>query len=427
LTFLQSTKSIKNIIYPISILFNSIFFKVMMRYLLKLIPLLTLSGLLTACSIVPRDGPTQSEIRSNAQTSTGDSHERLPYALVNLAPSILNAANQATTAATPSFGQLPRQNSASQNVRISVGDVITVTIFEAASGGLFIPSEAGSRSGNFVQVPSQQVDSSGFIDVPYAGSVKVGGSTARAASAVIAKRLASRAIEPQVVLSLNERKGNNVNVLGEVNQPARFALDPGGVRLTGAIARAGGSKHPAYETIITIQRGSNTYRSMLSSIIRNPSQNVEIYSGDTVYLSREPKYALIFGATSDGNNGNTRKINFDNDVMTMAEGLAKANGLVSTRADPRALFVFRTETKKYLNSIGVDTSSYATNQVHTVYAVDLSTADGMFLINQFNLRDKDVIVASDSATVDYLKFINIVNQTLLTPSSASVSVINATK
>ncbi len=397
------------------------------RAVFKTILNLTALSLLTACAIVPRDGPTQTEIRSGAQTYTDDVPERLPYALIKLAPSILGAANQATAAATPSFGKLPGSNTASQNIRISVGDVVTVTIFEAASGGLFIPSEAGARAGNFVQVPSQQVDSSGFIDVPYAGSVRVAGSTARAASAVIAKRLASRAIEPQVVLSLNERKGNNVNVLGEVNLPARFPLDPGGVRLTGAIARAGGSKHPAYETIVSIQRGSQTYRSILSSIVKNASQNVEVYSGDTIYLSREPRYALMFGATSEGNTGNTRKVSFDNDTMSMAEGLAKVNGLTSTRADPRAVFVFRIETKHYLNSIGVDISNYGTNQIPTVYTVDLSTADGMFMINQFNLRDKDIIVASDSASVDYLKFVNIVNQTFLTPSSAGAAIANASK
>ncbi len=395
--------------------------------ILQVNSLLFLAAFLTACASVPRDGPTIAEIRNNAQNFAPETSERLPYALINLSPSVLGVANTATAAASPSFGVLPRQNVASQNVRISVGDVVTVTIFEATSGGLFIPNEAGARAGNFVQVPSQQVDSSGFIDVPYAGSVRVAGSTARAASSVIAKRLASRAIEPQVVLSLNERKGNNVSVMGEVNLPARFPLDPGGVRLMGAIAKAGGSKHPAYETIVTIQRGANTYRSTLSSIVRSSSQNIEIYGGDTIYLSREPKYALIFGATPDVTAGGSRKITFDNDTMSMAEGLAKANGLSSTRADPRAVFVFRVETKKYLTSVGIDTSGYATNQIPTVYAVDLSTADGMFLINQFNLRDKDVIVASDSAIVDYLKFINIINQTLLVPSSATSAAIAASK
>jgi polysaccharide biosynthesis/export protein len=401
--------------------------RVFSNFSIKLCSISLLLVALSACAVVPRDGPTLSEIRSNAQNTSPETSERLPYALVNLSPSVLGVANAATAAASPSFGVLPRQNAASQNVRISVGDVVTVTIFEATSGGLFIPSEAGARSGNFVQVPSQQVDSSGFIDVPYAGSIKVAGSTARAASGVIAKRLASRAIEPQVVLSLNERKGNNVSVMGEVNLPARFPLDPGGVRLMGAIAKAGGSKHPAYETIVTIQRGANTYRSTLSSIVRSATQNIEIYGGDTIYLSREPKYTLIFGATPDVTAGGSRKITFDNDIMSMAEGLAKANGLSSTRADPRAVFVFRIETKKYLASVGLDTSQFATNQIPTVYAVDLSTADGMFLMNQFNLRDKDIIVASDSAIVDYLKFINIINQTFLVPSSATNAAISAAK
>jgi hypothetical protein len=39
-------------------------------------------------------------------------------------------------------------------------------IFEAEAGGLFVPSEAGARPGNFVTLPEQIVDSNGNITVP---------------------------------------------------------------------------------------------------------------------------------------------------------------------------------------------------------------------------------------------------------------------
>ena len=41
---------------------------------------------------------------------------------------------------------------------LGVGDVVSVTIFEAEAGGLFLPSEAGARPGNFVTLPDQIVE-----------------------------------------------------------------------------------------------------------------------------------------------------------------------------------------------------------------------------------------------------------------------------
>ncbi|WP_246791535.1 polysaccharide biosynthesis/export family protein [Bradyrhizobium commune] len=55
--------------------------------------------------------------------------------------------------------------------------MVAVTIFESTAGGLFIPAEAGTRSGNFVSLPNQNVDSAGNISVPYAGAVKAAGRT----------------------------------------------------------------------------------------------------------------------------------------------------------------------------------------------------------------------------------------------------------
>jgi polysaccharide biosynthesis/export protein len=55
--------------------------------------------------------------------------------------------------------------------------VVSVTIFEAEPGGLFVPSDAGARPGNFVTLPDEVVDTNGTITVPYAGKIRAVGRT----------------------------------------------------------------------------------------------------------------------------------------------------------------------------------------------------------------------------------------------------------
>jgi polysaccharide export outer membrane protein len=62
-------------------------------------------------------------------------------------------------------------------ITLGIGDVVSVTIFEAEPGGLFVPSEPATRPGNFVTLPSQVVDTNGNITVPYAGTIRARGRT----------------------------------------------------------------------------------------------------------------------------------------------------------------------------------------------------------------------------------------------------------
>jgi protein involved in polysaccharide export with SLBB domain len=63
-----------------------------------------------------------------------------------------------------------------RGITLGIGDVVSVTIFEPP-GGLFVPSDAGARPGNFVTLPNQIVDSNGNITVPYAGTIPAAGRT----------------------------------------------------------------------------------------------------------------------------------------------------------------------------------------------------------------------------------------------------------
>ena len=88
------------------------------------------------------------------------------------APAKASARTQCGPNASKVFSRRPPRG-----ITLGIGDIVSVTIFEAEAGGLFLPSEAGARPGNFVTLPDQIVDSDGNITVPYAGTIRAAGRT----------------------------------------------------------------------------------------------------------------------------------------------------------------------------------------------------------------------------------------------------------
>jgi hypothetical protein len=57
--------------------------------------------------------------------------------------------------------------------------------------------------------------------------------------------------------------------------------------------------------------------------------------------------------------------------------------------------------------------------IPTVYSVDLNTADGVFMMSHLQLTNRDVVVASNAATVEFLKYLNVVTQISIPPYNFS--------
>jgi len=359
---------------------------------------------MTGCAgVIPMDAPDTAAVHENAAIITEPSAP-LPYILMPVNPAVLSATNAITNATGMSFASVP--GGGYREAPISVGDILTVTVFEAQAGGLFIPGEAGVRSGNFVDIPRQQVDQSGSINIPYAGSIKVAGLNPRAVSNIIRERLKDRAIEPQVVVAVAEQRGNQVSVLGEVNSPSRFPIDPGGLHLLAAIAKAGGPKFPDYEVTVTLKRGNRTYTQYVSSVVQRPSEDVLLTPGDVVFLTRVPRVFMAFGSTpSPGSIGgtNNRRFSFENAEMSLAEALAKAGGLDGSRANSKSVFVYRFEPKRLMESVGLNVAGFPMVQVPAIYKFDMSKPDGWFQADSFRMRDHDVISVAESPSTEFIK------------------------
>ena len=352
--------------------------------------------------LLPASGPNSIVVRS------GGTWNGPPYGLVKLTPQVVKILQE--------FG--PRSLSAifgdrrpPPEVTFGIGDVIAVSIFEAAAGGLFIPAEASVRPGNFITLPNQPVDTKGFISIPYAGLVPAAGKTPAQVEREIVDRIKNRAIEPQAVVSLVTANSSLITVIGEINQSfstsptGRLPANPSGERIVDVITRAGGLRDQMQDLWVVLERQGRRSSVPFGSLIYEPGNNIWAWPGDTIYLYREPQSYLVFGATgaqaqlgfTGGNASSAWRV-------TLAEGVANAAGLIDVQADPGSVFLYRREPRELAEKLGVDCSKMDGPNVPVVYSVSFVDPAGYFLASQVQLHDKDIIFAANAQSLEVTKF-----------------------
>jgi len=374
---------------------------------------------LTSCTALPRSGPSHHDIDSQATTKLVASHKKagIDYALVDITRNVASFFDYSIISSLEQgFGV---GKTSAPDVPLGIGDVVQVTIFEAQSGGLFIPEDAGSRPGNYITLPSQTVDREGMIFVPYAGAIKAGGRAVSAVQTEIEQRLANRAIEPQVVITTSESRSNVIAVLGDVNSPAQMDLSPAGERVLDIIARAGGLTASGYETYVTIERRGKKATVLFRTLIDKPAENIYVRPGDVIYINRERRTYLAFGAS--GLNG---RIDFEDSNLTVGEALAKAGGLLDGRADPSQVFLYREVDRDTLVKAGVDVSGFTSDVIPTVFRANLRDPATFFAVQQFKMKDKDIIYVSNSDSTELTKFLGVVNDVSNTAANVSSDTVS---
>ncbi|ARN81242.1 sugar ABC transporter substrate-binding protein [Methylocystis bryophila] len=349
---------------------------------------------LSGCEIFPTSGPANLEIRGG-QRDPGS----LPYGLVKVTPGVIEILAKETVKLSATFGD----ERPPKEIRFGIGDVVGVTLFEAGSGGLFIPSEAGVRPGNFVTFPNQSVDANGYITIPYAPPIQTKGRTPPEVQRSIVEALKNRAIEPQVIVTLVEQRTSMISVLGDVNSPARFPANAAGEHLLDAITRAGGPKSQGFDEWVTLERAGRRATVPFGAVVYEPANNIYVHPNDTIYIYREPQTFLAFGALGFGGQDSGAQKPFDAWHITLAEAVAKSGGLKNDLADPGAVFLYRGETRRVAEMLGVDCAAFDGPIIPVVYLVNFRDPAGFFFAKEFAMRNKDVIYVSNSLSVETAK------------------------
>ncbi|MGB6892071.1 MAG: polysaccharide biosynthesis/export family protein [Xanthobacteraceae bacterium] len=396
-----------------------------MRAAHRFISIVTIgAALLTAgCGtlLMPAAGPQSLTIRA------GQAWNGPPYGLVRVTPDVIKILDEyGPQTLTAVFGD----RRPPPEIKFGIGDVVSVTIFEAAAGGLFIPSEAGVRPGNYVTLPNQPIDTKGFISVPYAGLVPAAGKTPSQVDQEVVDRIKNRAIEPQVVVALVTQNTSLISVIGEVNSTftataGRVPAEPAGERLLDVITRAGGIKDQGQDMWVVLERQGRRAAVPFGALIYEPGDNIWAWPGDTIYLYKEPQTFLAFGAS-----GTQGEFPFSAGTgssawrMTLAEGVAAAGGLLDLQADPGSVFLYRREPRELAERLGVDCSKMDGPTVPVVYSVSFADPAGYFLATKIQMHNKDVIFAANSQSVEIEKFTTFLNALVSVPQNVSATGAN---
>lgn len=376
-------------------------------------PLVCAAALALAGCLTPSSGPQYSMIYENA----GGDGVRPNYELIEYDPALLELLK--LRAHDTLVGHFRDGRAGAARIKVGVGDVLGISVYEAAAGGLFTPAASDTlRQGNYVALPQQVVDEDGTISMPFAGRIPVKGKSTKEIEKIVVSRLNDRAIEPQIVVSVLESRSSLYSVLGDVNSPGRFAVNWVGDRLLDGISRAGGPKWPDYETSITLTRGGKTATAMLQTAVRNPQENIYLKPGDSVYIRREPRFYTALGAT-----GRSGQYPIDVPRLTLAESIGRAQGLLDTQADPTGVFLLRWESPQILRKMGRAVEGYDTKRIPTIYHFDIQNPNHMLASQQIDVLDKDVVYVTNAATVETRKALAVLADMSYITLNASSSMV----
>jgi polysaccharide biosynthesis/export protein len=375
---------------------------------------------LTACSLLPSSAPTIRELTS-AEATRG----KLNYFLVDMDPGVATAlADYRSAGLAKSFGV----GGYKPALVLRPGDTVAITVFEVSSPlSLFgppgpaeptLPGQSGGATGlpsgppggRSATLPTQFVELDGSVAIPYAGRVKVAGMTPARAARTIEQALQGKALQPQVVVTPVATELNLVTVGGDVGRPGAIVLTVRGERMLDVIAAAGGAKYESYDCDVQLIRGGRVATVNLRRIVDEPAENVRVQPGDNVFVSYNPRSFSVLGSAPK-----VSHYNFGYEQVSLAEALARSGGANDIISNIGGIYLFRYEPKELIRRIlppndprQADLAALPADGHHPVaYHVNLRQAQGYFLSQAVQMRDKDTILVTDAAAVELQKMLGI--------------------
>lgn len=172
-----------------------------------------------------------------------------------------------------------------ETYRLTKYDVLDIQLVGFSS---FASTDTTKDSG----LNNVMVGPDGYVQLPYAGSVKLAGLTLDEAREVLSERLRRYLRFPDMSVIVKEYGVRKVYVMGEVKTPGIHELAADTLNAYAAISSAGGITKRGRSTQVQVLRvvGDTMYykRLNLKSYIKKHdlTQNVVLQDGDIVYVSR---------------------------------------------------------------------------------------------------------------------------------------------
>lgn len=329
---------------------------------------------LVACTL-PRGAALQGEITRNQDDIDA------PFMVVPI-----NRANLPQLKTWPATGweghyhwfQAPRGPKSNS---IRPGDQIDLVIWDNQANSLLTSPEQKS-----VRMDGLRVSPSGTVFVPYLDEVRISGMSPEGAREKISSELELVVPDAQVQLSFTSGPDNSVDAVRGFRQPGTYPMPNRNFSILSLISQAGGITDNLENPLVRVIRDSRTFEIRADTLFERASANVVLRGGDKVVVEEDDRYFVALGAT-----GNETIVPFDRETITAVEALALLGGLTDNRANPQGVLILREYETRQLRSDGA-----GPNREQVVFTIDLTSADGLFAANKFQVNPKDLVVATES-------------------------------
>lgn len=230
------------------------------------------------------------------------------------------AAVALNSAATPGFEATAKgadvPEAPAPLLKLGAGDMIAVQVYSHPELGV-----------------STYIADNGSINVPLAGPVQVAGLSPAEASAKVADtyRSGGYLLQPQVNITLQQFRSQQISVLGEVRTPGRYALESR-TSLFDLLAQAGGVSADAADTVYLLRQGDKGQLQRIpvamQDLVRSSSTELALRGGDSLYVPKAPQF-YIYGEVHTPNRYRLEP------GMTVVQAIATGGGITDRGSDRR--------------------------------------------------------------------------------------------
>ena len=263
---------------------------------------------------------------------------------------------------------------------LAPGDIVNVSVWDTDDNGLL------TAGGRIATLQGTKIASNGTIFLPFVGDVRVAGMSESHAREHIENLYLDTIPAAQVQIIVEPGRVNTVNFLSGVGGPGIYPLADRNVSLMTAISIAGGV-NPSFENPqISLFRAGQTYKTSIEKLFSNPRLDTTLVAGDQVIIKDDERQFLSLGAA-----GAQAVHPFTKETISAVEALSVIGGIDSGRANPKGILVLREYPVSALRN---DTSG--PNKDEVIFALDLTTAEGLFSARNFELADGDLVYVTES-------------------------------
>ena len=353
----------------------------------KPVAVLAAIGIVASCSL-PKVGPNKREIFAGSVQKEGDAF------IVSVNDRVTRA-----TAVVPALGFSSGFQNASTltSDTIRPGDVLGLTVWENVDDGLL----AGEATSSTI-LEEVQVDSAGFIFVPYAGRIRASGNTPEQLREMITVKLEDQTPDPQVQVRRLAGDGSTVSLVGAVGAQGIYPIERPTRTLGTMLAQAGGVTIQPEIAQVTVIRGNQQGKIWFQDLFDNPQLDIALRGGDRILVEEDTRSFTALGATNA-----QARVPFETQDLSALEAIAQVGGLISIASDPTGVFIFRNEPAEVAGQVlGRDDLQGAQRMV---YVLNLTQPNGLFVARDFVIRDEDTLYMTEAPYAQWTKTISLIS------------------